>query len=119
MLTLDNNSLWFDFPEVHRSASCAVAFNRTLRIPEHDQRYPLPPKLGAFPLSVVDDHTDRLSSEPWRVGLHDGLQDYVVAPSSTARPRPSSASIEKLTVSACNPPMPQWHRCIILPRLCN
>lgn len=68
MLTLDNNSLWFEFPEVHRFAGCAIAFNRTLRIPDHDQHYPLPPKLGTFPISLVDDHAELLPPEWVRHG---------------------------------------------------
>jgi hypothetical protein len=38
----------------------AVSFQRTLRIPEDNQIYPLPPGLGAFPLYKVEDYQDRV-----------------------------------------------------------
>ena len=42
-----------------------VEFQRTLRIPDDDRLYPLPPGLGAFPLRHVDDFADRIPSS-WR-----------------------------------------------------
>ena len=35
-----------------------IGFQRTLRIPDDNRDYPLPPGLGAFPLSHVDDYAD-------------------------------------------------------------
>lgn len=57
MITLKNDRLEFRFPEVHRDARCTIEFQRTLRIPDDDRDYPLPPGLGRFPLrhEVYDD----------------------------------------------------------------
>jgi len=38
----------------------AVSFQRTLRIPDDGQTYPLPPGLGLFPLLQVEDYLDRV-----------------------------------------------------------
>ena len=37
-----------------------VSFQRTLRIPEERQDYPLPPGLGTFPIHRVEDYRDRV-----------------------------------------------------------
>lgn len=55
MLELRQNSLVFSFPEVHHAASCKIDFQRTLRIPDDNRDYPLPPGLGRFPVEHVDD----------------------------------------------------------------
>ena len=55
MITLENDTLIFRFPEVHEDAVLSVHFQRTLRIPDDDTTYPLPPGLGRFPLRHVDD----------------------------------------------------------------
>src|SRR5262249_31142587 len=47
--------LTFLFPEVHPRARLEITFQRTLRIPDDGNTYPLPPGLGAFPLRHVDD----------------------------------------------------------------
>jgi hypothetical protein len=60
MITLERDDLVFRFPEVHRHAELRVSFQRTLRIPDDGRDYPLPPGLGAFPLCLVDDFSDRL-----------------------------------------------------------
>jgi hypothetical protein len=57
MITLENDNLVFRFPEVHEDAVLSVHFQRTLRIPDDDSAYPLPPGLGHFPLRHVDDFT--------------------------------------------------------------
>jgi len=41
----------------------AVSFQRTLRIPDDGQTYPLPPGLGMFPIFAVADFADRLPAE--------------------------------------------------------
>lgn len=41
-----------------------ISFQRTLRIPDDGQRYPLPPGLGCFPLRRVADYADRVP-EGW------------------------------------------------------
>ena len=53
----------FSFPGVHPQAQLTVTFQRTLRIPDDDRSYPLPPGLGAFPLKHVDDYADRVPSQ--------------------------------------------------------
>lgn len=56
MIELKDDKLTFSFPEVHPQATLTIDFQRTLRIPDDDRTYPLPPGLGRFPLSHVDDH---------------------------------------------------------------
>ncbi len=65
MITLENDVLEFRFPEVHQEARCSIGFQRTLRIPDGDRDYPLPPGLGRFPLRHLDDYAAR-SPEAWR-----------------------------------------------------
>jgi hypothetical protein len=60
MIELKHDTLVFRFPEVHPHAVLHVEFQRTLRIPDDDRDYPLPPGLGAFPLRHVDDFGDRV-----------------------------------------------------------
>ena len=43
MLELKKNSLVFSFPDVHPAAKLTVTFQRTLRIPDDERTYPLPP----------------------------------------------------------------------------
>lgn len=62
MIELRHNILTFSFPEVHPQASLTIEFQRTLRIPDDDETYPLPPGLGAFPLQHVDDHGSNVPS---------------------------------------------------------
>lgn len=56
MIELKSNSLRFTFPEVHSEAELSIDFQRTLRIPDDDKSYPLPPGLGCFPLKHIDDY---------------------------------------------------------------
>ena len=49
MIELRDDELVFRFPEVHEDAVCTIGFQRTLRIPDDNRDYPLPPGLGAFP----------------------------------------------------------------------
>jgi hypothetical protein len=64
MIELQNDHLVFRFPEVHRDALLRIGFQRTLRIPDDDRTYPLPPGLGPFPLRHVDDFAGRVPA-PW------------------------------------------------------
>ncbi len=64
MIELRNDSLVFSFPEVHGRARFRTDFQRTLRIPDDDRSYPLPPGLGRFPLRHVDDFAARVP-ETW------------------------------------------------------
>jgi len=70
MIELQDNNLTFRFPEVHPEAGCQIDFQRTLRIPDDNQEYPLPPGLGRFPVQHVDDYADHLP-EAWR--KHGGV----------------------------------------------
>ena len=63
MIELERDRLIFRFPEVHEDARLEVDFQRTLRIPDDNRDYPLPPGLGEFPLTHVDDHLERLPAK--------------------------------------------------------
>ncbi|MEX0891204.1 MAG: hypothetical protein WEB88_03465 [Gemmatimonadota bacterium] len=68
MIELREDGLVFTAPEVHPEAVLRVELERTLRIPDDDRSYPLPPGLGAFPMRHVDDHADRLGQSWLRRG---------------------------------------------------
>lgn len=70
MIVLTENHLEFRFPEVHEDAECSISFQRTLRIPDDNRDYPLPPGLGRFALQHVDDFAPRLP-ETWK--RHGGV----------------------------------------------
>ena len=70
MISLENETLTLRFPDVHARAACEISFMRTLRIPDDNREYPLPPGLGRFPLRHVDDHADRLPAA-WKT--HGGV----------------------------------------------
>jgi hypothetical protein len=63
MIELKGNRLVFSFPDVHPEAKLHIEFQRTLRIPDDDKTYPLPPGLGRFPLRHVDDHAGSIPAE--------------------------------------------------------
>ena len=56
MPTLDHDRLVFRFPEIDSDAAFEIDFQRTLRIPDTDRDYPLPPGLGSFPLRHTEDY---------------------------------------------------------------
>ncbi|MDF1581657.1 MAG: hypothetical protein P1P74_12940 [Desulfuromonadales bacterium] len=58
MVTLSDDTLTFDFSGVHEKAKRSIAFRRTLRIPDDNRSYKLPPGLGKFPLSHVEDYAE-------------------------------------------------------------
>lgn len=62
-LELKHHALNFSFPDVHEDAQVGLNFQRTLRIPDNDKEYPLPPGLGIFPVKLVDDHKDRVPAK--------------------------------------------------------
>lgn len=62
MPTLEDSELVFRFPEIEPEAKSSIDFQRTLRIPDTDETYPLPAGLGSFPLQRVDDYRDTLPS---------------------------------------------------------
>jgi hypothetical protein len=68
MIELRRDRLVVDFPEVHPDAVLHVEFQRTLRIPDDDRDYALPPGLGRFPLRHVDDFAQRVPASWLRRG---------------------------------------------------
>ena len=70
MIELRRNRLTFRFPEVHKDARCSISFQRTLRIPDDNREYFLPPGLGNFPLNLVDYYSDTVP-ESWNA--HGGV----------------------------------------------
>ncbi|MBW8004058.1 MAG: hypothetical protein FVQ80_19045 [Planctomycetes bacterium] len=70
MLELIHNQLRFQFPDVHEDASCQVEFIRTLRIPDDNRDYPLPPGFDNFPLDHIDDYEANIP-DSWR--MHGGI----------------------------------------------
>ena len=65
MIALRYDCLVFTFPETHPDATLHVNFQRTLRIPDDDRDYPLPPGLGSFPLRHLDEPSLRAPAS-WR-----------------------------------------------------
>lgn len=63
MIELAENQLRFSFPDVHPDAELTIEFQRTLRIPDDGNDYPLPPGLGNFPVQHVDDHAGAVPSK--------------------------------------------------------
>jgi len=53
-----------DRAAIHVGPHFTVQFERTLRIPDDANTYPLPPSLGAFPIYRVRDYADRVP-EAW------------------------------------------------------
>lgn len=70
MISLRDNRLDFQFPEVHENAKLSIEFQRTLRIPDDNREYPLPPGLGRFPMFRVDDYTGKVPDK-WQ--SHGGV----------------------------------------------
>jgi hypothetical protein len=70
MIELKDNELKFKFPNIHPKAGCNINFQRTLRIPDDNNEYPLPPGLGKFPLHHVDDYEKNLPNK-WK--KHGGV----------------------------------------------
>jgi hypothetical protein len=70
MIELKQDALEFSFAEVHRDAVLRIDLQRTLRIPDDETDYPLPPGLGRFPLRHVDDFAARLPAS-WKT--HGGV----------------------------------------------
>eukprot|EP01080_Neovahlkampfia_damariscottae_P009419 gene9419-1626_t len=53
------------FGDENSSEKISISFQRTLRIPDDDKIYPLPPSLGPFPVEKVDDYLDKVPEE-WK-----------------------------------------------------
>lgn len=60
--TLEYDELVFRFPKIEKNASFSINFQRTLRIPDSEATYGLPPGLGAFPLRHAEDYPKTLSA---------------------------------------------------------
>ena len=56
MISLAHNQLAIRFPHIGDDAGISIDFQRTLRIPDDDREYHLPPGLGCFPLRHVEDY---------------------------------------------------------------
>ena len=65
MLTLQSDTLHFAFPEVHQKARCGVKFSRTLRVPDDQRPYLVPPTLTPIAPNQVDDYPEHLPKD-WR-----------------------------------------------------
>ncbi len=63
MPTLEYDRLVFRFPEIEPEAQFAIDFQRTLRVPDTEQTYPLPAGLGNFPVRHVEDHMRNLPAK--------------------------------------------------------
>lgn len=98
MITIVGNQLNFRFPEVHQFAECGINFQRTLRIPDDDRTYPLPPGLGRFPLRHLDDFADRLPPESVRRGgvvmpIHQAEALWIKFPDRFGSPYPCAIKV--------------------------
>ena len=68
MLYLKDDTLNFNFSEtVHNEARCRIDFKRTLRIPDDNNYYPLPPSLGRFVLRNTEDYKETIAEKRQRV----------------------------------------------------
>lgn len=63
MPTLEHDTLVFRFPSTDEDASVSIDFQRTLRIPDSDVTYSLPPGLGRFPLRHTEDYAAKLPEQ--------------------------------------------------------
>ena len=64
MLYLKDDTLNFNFSEtVHNEARCRIDFKRTLRIPDDNNYYPLPPSLGRFVLRNTEDYKETIAEK--------------------------------------------------------
>lgn len=66
---IEGNSLVFSFENVHKDAGCSVNFQRTLRIPDDENTYALPPGLGNFPIQAVEE----FANAPSKFKEHGGF----------------------------------------------
>jgi hypothetical protein len=62
------DSLSFAFPDIHPKARLYISFQRTLRVPDDGESYPLPAGLGKLPLRHIEDYGDKFSAKDLRRG---------------------------------------------------
>jgi hypothetical protein len=60
MTTIENDNLVFRFPQIEKKAKISIGFQRTLRIPDSEKTYSLPPGLGCFPVRHAEDYSSKL-----------------------------------------------------------
>lgn len=60
----------FPYKTDYTDCEIRINFHRTLRIPDDNKKYNLPPSLGAFPLEHIDDFAEKLP-ESWKE--HGGI----------------------------------------------
>lgn len=68
MPTIEHDQIVFRFEHLHRDALFMIDCQRTLRIPDTEATYRLPPGLGSFPLRHVEDYADGLPEKAVRRG---------------------------------------------------
>ena len=56
MISLEHDQLVISFPDIGDDVRISIDFQRTLRIPDDDREYHLPPGLGRFPLRHIEDY---------------------------------------------------------------
>lgn len=68
MIELKDNKLIISFPGIHADAKATIDFQRTLRVPDDDNNYRLPPGMGQFDLRHIEDYAEKLPSESVKRG---------------------------------------------------
>jgi hypothetical protein len=57
------HEFWVEGDRIHIGERFSVAFQRTLRLPDDGQVYPLPPGLGPFPVRLVSEYPENVPSD--------------------------------------------------------
>jgi len=65
---MERDCIIFRFPGIAEEAEFALDFQRTLRIPDTERDYALPPGLGRFPLRHVEDYLENLPARTTKRG---------------------------------------------------
>lgn len=63
MPTVENDQIVFRFPKTDARSKFSIEFQRTLRVPDTDKEYALPPGLGAFRIRHAEDYKTSLAPE--------------------------------------------------------
>jgi hypothetical protein len=63
-IEITSRGLCFNFEELGSGEKLNITFHRTLRIPDDNKKYGLPPSIGHFPLEHVEDYANNLP-ESW------------------------------------------------------